>query len=184
MKARSLALVLTVLAALAIAPSGQENSATATTVPLVLTGAIPLSNVKGRIDHFSIDLTHNRLFLSALGNNTVEVIDISTQAVVRTISGVPVPQGIVYSPDTNKLFVGSDKGKLYIYDGSTFDLITSIDFGDDVDNPAPSTTPGPGRHPEGRAFQRPKDLARSIFADHAISPPQPHFSLDPPFLLR
>ncbi len=134
MKMRGLALVLTVLAALTIAPSSQENSATAATVPLVLTGAIPLSNVKGRIDHLGIDLTHNRLFLSALGNNTVEVIDISAQAVVRTISGVPVPQGVVYSPDTNKLFVGSDKGKLYIYDGSTFDLITSIDFGDDVDN--------------------------------------------------
>lgn len=27
-----------------------------------------------------------------------------------------------------------DKGKLYIYNGTTFDLMTSIDFGDDVDN--------------------------------------------------
>jgi DNA-binding beta-propeller fold protein YncE len=32
------------------------------------------------------------------------------------------------------VFVGSDQGKLYVYDGNTFDLITSIDFGDDVDN--------------------------------------------------
>ena len=56
------------------------------------------------------------------------------QKVVRTLAGVPVPQGVVYSPETNKLFVGSDEGKLYIYDGTKFDLITSIDFGDDVDN--------------------------------------------------
>lgn len=47
---------------------------------------------------------------------------------------MPTPQGVAYSPETNKLFVGSDQGKLYVYDGTTFDLITSIDFGDDVDN--------------------------------------------------
>ena len=100
----------------------------------MLTGAIPLPNVKGRIDHFAFDPTHNRLFVSALGNNTEEIIGIGAQTVVHTISAVPTPQGVAYSPETNKLFVGSDKGKLYIYDGSTFDLITSIDFGDDVDN--------------------------------------------------
>jgi hypothetical protein len=54
--------------------------------------------------------------------------------VIHTISGVPTPQGVVYSPGPNKLFVGSDEGKLCVYDGTTFDLITSIDFGDDVDN--------------------------------------------------
>ncbi len=37
-----------------------------------LTGAIPLPNVQGRIDHFGFD-PNNRLFVSALGNNTEEV---------------------------------------------------------------------------------------------------------------
>jgi DNA-binding beta-propeller fold protein YncE len=100
----------------------------------VLTAAIPLPNVKGRIDHFAFDPTHNRLFVSALGNNTEEIIGIGAQTVVHTISGVPTPQGVAYSPETNKLFVGSDEGRLYLYDGTTFDVITSIDFGDDVDN--------------------------------------------------
>jgi DNA-binding beta-propeller fold protein YncE len=54
--------------------------------------------------------------------------------VIHTISGAPAPQGVVYSPETNKLFVASAKGKLYIYDGSTFDLITTIDFHGDADN--------------------------------------------------
>ena len=53
---------------------------------------------------------------------------------IHSISGVPTPQGAVYSQETNKVFVGSDEGKLYVYDGTTFDLIGSIDFGDDVDN--------------------------------------------------
>ena len=97
---------------------GQQNSDSATSAPLTLTGAIPLPNVKGRIDHFGFD-PKNRLFVSALGNNTEEVINLSAQRVVRTITGVPTPQGVAYSPETNKLFVGSDEGKLYIYDGTT-----------------------------------------------------------------
>ena len=45
-----------------------------------------------------------------------------------------MPQGSVYAPDVKKLFVGSEEGKLYIYDGGSLELITSLDFGDDVDN--------------------------------------------------
>jgi DNA-binding beta-propeller fold protein YncE len=101
--------------------------------PLVLTGAIPLPNVQGRIDHFGLD-PKGRLFVSALGNNTEEVIDISAGRVAHSISGIPRPQGVAYSAEFNKLFVGSDEGKLYIYDGTSLNLITSIDFGDDVDN--------------------------------------------------
>ncbi len=111
----------------------QRESRDTGVVPLVLTGSIPLPNVQGRIDHFAFD-SENRLFLSALGNNTEEVISLGLQRVVHTISGVPVPQGVAYSPETNKIFVGSDEGKLYIYDGTKLDLITSIEFGDDVDN--------------------------------------------------
>jgi DNA-binding beta-propeller fold protein YncE len=74
------------------------------------------------------------LFVSALGNNTVEVIDISARTLEHTITGVPNPQGVVYAPEANKLFVGSSKGKLYIYDGTSFDLLTAIDFHGDVDN--------------------------------------------------
>jgi DNA-binding beta-propeller fold protein YncE len=128
-----LGLVLVLIAACTIQVCAQKN-APPPSAPLVLTGAIPLPNVKGRIDHFGLDPMHNRLFVSALENNTEEIIGISAQTVIHTISGVPKPQGVVYSPETNKLFVGSDEGKLCIYDGTSFDLITSIDFGDDVDN--------------------------------------------------
>jgi len=101
--------------------------------PLVLTEAIPLEGIKGRFDHFGFD-RKNQLFVSALGNNTVEVIDISARTLEHTIKGVPNPQGVVYSPETKKLFVASSKGKLYIYEGTTFDLLKEIDFHGDVDN--------------------------------------------------
>ncbi len=124
------------LAGVAIFPMqvlAQKDSKAATSVPLVLTGAIPLENVRGRIDHFGFD-PKNRLFVSALGNNTEEVVDLSAQRVVHTITGIPAPQGVVFSPETNKLFVASSKGMLYIYDGSSFDLLTTLDFHGDADN--------------------------------------------------
>jgi DNA-binding beta-propeller fold protein YncE len=110
----------------------QESSAPQEVRPLVLTEAIPLENIKGRFDHFGT--SGRKLFVSALGNNTVEVIDISGRTLDHTITGVPNPQGVVYAAEVNKLFVASSKGKLYIYDGTSLDLITAIDFHGDVDN--------------------------------------------------
>jgi DNA-binding beta-propeller fold protein YncE len=89
--------------------------------------------MQGRIDHFGFD-PKGRLFLSALGNDSEEVIDLAAGRRVHSIPGIPRPQGVVYVPDGNKLFVGSDEGKLYVYDAASFALATSIDFGDDVDN--------------------------------------------------
>jgi hypothetical protein len=103
--------------------------------PLILTAQYPLPGVHGRFDHMTFDTAEpSRLFLSALGNNSVEVINLVTWTLVRTITGIPEPQGIVYAPEAKKLFVASRLGKLYIYDGATYKLIESIDYHGDVDN--------------------------------------------------
>jgi DNA-binding beta-propeller fold protein YncE len=113
--------------------AAQENSKSATPAPIVRTGVIPLPNVQGRIDHFAFD-PKNRLFLSALGNNTEEIIDLGAQRVVHSIGGVLTPQGVAYSPETNKIFVASAKGKLSIFDGDTYRVLAEINLGGDVDN--------------------------------------------------
>jgi len=110
-------------------PAAEENG------PLILTSQIPLPGVHGRFDHFTFDPSEPaRVFISALGNNSVEVIDLVKDTVVQHISGIPEPQGIAFAVGLNKLFVGSRKGKLYIYDGSDYKLITAIDYNADVDN--------------------------------------------------
>jgi hypothetical protein len=68
-------LTLALIVALATHVYAQKSSTPAATRPLVLTGAIPLPNVQGRIDHFGFD-PNNRLFVSALGNNTEEFLDL------------------------------------------------------------------------------------------------------------
>src|SRR5260370_39536031 len=111
----------------------QAGTASEPPRPLVLTEAIATSGVQGRFDHFGFD-GKNQLFVAALGNNTVEVIDISARLRSHTITGIPNPQGVVYAPYAKKLFVASSKGKLRIYGGENFDLVKEIDFYGDVDN--------------------------------------------------
>jgi len=111
----------------------QKTAAPEKSRPLVLTEAIPTPGVQGRFDHFGFD-GRNQVFVSALGNNTVEVIDVSARVRSHTITGIPNPQGVVSAPDQKKLFVASSKGKLRIFDGTSFDLISEIDFHGDVDN--------------------------------------------------
>jgi DNA-binding beta-propeller fold protein YncE len=100
--------------------------------PLVLTETVPLESAKGRFDHFAMG--GGRLFVAALGSNAVEVVNIGGRILEHTISGIPDPQGIAFSPEANKLFVASGRGKVYIYDGKSYDQITTIDFEGGADN--------------------------------------------------
>lgn len=103
--------------------------------PLSLTTRIPLPNVKGRIDHASVDVKGQRLFVAAVANHTLEVIDLKSGQRVRTIPDLEEPQGVYYDAATNRLFVacGGD-GVTKIYDGTTFKAIASVKFPDDADN--------------------------------------------------
>ncbi len=104
-------------------------------VPLKLEKTIELSDVEGRIDHMSLDIAGHRLFVSSLGNNTVEVVDLKAGKRANTISGLKEPQGTLYVADKNRLFVASDKdGTVKMFDGTSFELLKTIEYGDDADN--------------------------------------------------
>src|SRR5216117_1188558 len=96
---------------------------------------IPLPGVEGRIDHFALDASGERLFVCALGNNTVEVLDLRKGERIRSITGLGAPQGIVYIPELDRLFIANDKGGLCkIYDGKSFQTVGELNFKDDADN--------------------------------------------------
>jgi DNA-binding beta-propeller fold protein YncE len=112
------------------AATGNAQSA-----PLKLKQTIPLPGVEGRIDHFAADSLGQRLFVCALGNNSVEVIDLRKGERVRSITGLGVPQGVGYSPEFNRLFVANDKnGICKIYDGKSFQAVGELKLEDDADN--------------------------------------------------
>ena len=104
-------------------------------MPLRLKQTIPLSGVEGRIDHFAFDPASERLFVCALGNNTVEVLDLRKAERIHSITGLGVPQGVGYVPEVNRLFVANDKGGICnIYDGKSFQTVGELNFKDDADN--------------------------------------------------
>src|SRR5215217_8850521 len=75
----------------------------ATDMKLIQT--MPLQGVEGRIDHLSIDIKGQRLFVAALGNNTVEVLDLNTAKVTHSISDLSEPQSALFIPALNEIFV-------------------------------------------------------------------------------
>src|SRR6266852_1573881 len=107
---------------------GQESPA------LSLKTRIALPNVDGRMDHFGVDVKGQRLFVSALGNHTVEVLDLQAGRRVRTISALEEPQGLFYDASSNRLFAATGDGATRIYDGTTFQLLETVKFSDDADN--------------------------------------------------
>src|SRR6266704_4056423 len=102
---------------------------------LSLEGRVELPNVKGRLDHFSVDVKGQRLFMAGVGNNTLEVIDLKSGKQVRTIPDLEEPQGVYYDASTNHLFVacGGD-GVTKMFDGTTFQVLATVKFPDDADN--------------------------------------------------
>jgi DNA-binding beta-propeller fold protein YncE len=109
--------------------AGQAPSA------LSLETRIPLANVKGRIDHFSVDVKGQRLFVAAVANHTLEVIDLKAGKQVHTITDLAEPQGVFYDASTDRLFVACAlDGTVRIFDGTTFNLLMTVKFPDDADN--------------------------------------------------
>jgi DNA-binding beta-propeller fold protein YncE len=103
--------------------------------PLKLAQTIALGGVEGRIDHFAFDAAGDRLFVCALGNNTVEVLDLRKGQRIHSITGLGAPQGIAYIPELDRLFIANDKGGICkIYDAKSYQTVGEIDFKDDADN--------------------------------------------------
>jgi len=103
--------------------------------PLRLRKTIPLPDVQGRIDHMSLDASNGRLFVAALGNNTVEVIDIEKGERIHTIPNLREPQGVLYLPDNNRLYVANgEDGTLRLFDGLSYKPLKTVKLGNDADN--------------------------------------------------
>jgi DNA-binding beta-propeller fold protein YncE len=103
--------------------------------PLRLEREIPLPGVEGRIDHLSVDADGQRVFVSALGNGTVEVIDLKQGRPEQEIKGLKEPQGVLYQGQSHKLYVASGgDGTLRVYDGTTLAPLKTFELGSDADN--------------------------------------------------
>lgn len=119
------------IGAVAARPAGQSQ-------PLVLKSVIPLPNVEGRIDHLAFDAARGRLYVAALGNNSVEVTDPVNAIHVTSLAGFHEPQGIVVIPDStgfNSIAVANgNSGALQLLDAQTYQVRRTVSVGSDADN--------------------------------------------------
>ncbi len=85
---------------------------------LKLVQRIDLPDVEGRIDHLACDVGSRRLIVAALGNNTVEVIDLAGGKRMSQVRDVAKPQGIAVVGGAGSIAVASGgDGKLRLVDG-------------------------------------------------------------------
>jgi DNA-binding beta-propeller fold protein YncE len=103
--------------------------------PLKLLQTIPMPGVAGRIDHLSVDVKGRRLFVSALGNNTVEVLDLASGKDIHSIAGMREPQGVFYVPESDRIFIANgDDGSVKVLDGRSYKVLSTVRFPSDADD--------------------------------------------------
>ncbi|MBV9502990.1 MAG: hypothetical protein JO138_26760 [Acidobacteriaceae bacterium] len=109
--------------------------------PLRSIGLVLLPHVEGRLDRMAADVDGRRVFLSALTNNTVQVIDAKRKTLLHAISGLAQPKGIGYLAGFDRIYVanGGD-GTLRKYDGGTYLPLQNKRIGDNIENLHPGIT--------------------------------------------
>jgi len=91
--------------------------------------------VDGRIDHLAFDAARDRLFVAALGNNSVEAVDTAKGVHLKTLPGFHEPQGIAVVPDLGVVAVANgDSGTLQIIDRDSYQTKYLVMVGGDSDN--------------------------------------------------
>src|SRR5438128_599349 len=96
------------LSVLAVAVVMQRASAEE---PLTFVRSIELPRVEGRIDHLAFDPATQRLYVAALGNNTVEVLDVTSGSHLESLPGFREPQGIALAGDFRTVGVANGQGE-------------------------------------------------------------------------
>jgi YVTN family beta-propeller protein len=94
-----------------------------------------LPGVQRRIDHLAVDPDGRRLFVAALGNHTLEVLDIAAGKRITSIPGLNEPQGVAYLPSFHRIVVATRSGGVVTaFDDRDYRPVGSIPNMPDADN--------------------------------------------------
>jgi DNA-binding beta-propeller fold protein YncE len=103
--------------------------------PLANVQVVVLAGVQGRIDHFAIDPARQRLFVGALVNHTLEVVDVAGGKPITSIPGLNEPQGVAYLPSLHRIVVATRAGgTVTSFDDGTYQPMATIPNLPDADN--------------------------------------------------
>ncbi|MBV9949089.1 MAG: hypothetical protein JOZ69_19730, partial [Myxococcales bacterium] len=103
--------------------------------PLVEVQVTPLPGVQRRIDHMAVDPAGRRLFVAALGNHTLEIVDIAGGKRIAGIPGLNEPQGVAYLPSLHRIVAATRAGgTVTAFDDQDYKPVGSIPNLPDADN--------------------------------------------------
>jgi len=103
--------------------------------PLHPIASIPLEGVKGRLDHLTFDSLSQHLFVAALENHSVEVVDMIARRRIHEMTSLSEPQGLLFVPGKNRLLVcGRGDGACRSFDATSFKEGPWVDLGRNADN--------------------------------------------------
>jgi DNA-binding beta-propeller fold protein YncE len=97
--------------------------------PLRLAGRTELPGYTGDFDHFEYDLKGNRLWLAAEDHGTLDLFDLNTVKMQKSVKGiVDTPHGILYVPGKNRLIVTDSGGdmKTRVIDAKTLKVTGTV----------------------------------------------------------
>ncbi|MGZ3839790.1 MAG: YncE family protein [Flavisolibacter sp.] len=102
---------------------------------LKLDKEIALPGVQGRIDHMDANPKAGVLYMAALGNNTLEVIDFLHGRRIHTIGGLDEPQGVGFIPETDEIIVANGgSGDCNFYSAKNFEKMAAVHLPSDADD--------------------------------------------------
>jgi DNA-binding beta-propeller fold protein YncE len=118
--------IFTLAAVCSLVPAnGQEKN------PVELSKTIRLPEVQGGFNHMSVDAEHQRLFVTATGKKTVEIIDLQLGKPWRSLVG-DGPAAALFGPEFNQLYVTRGRN-VCIYDGTSFGLVATVPLDSSLD---------------------------------------------------
>jgi YVTN family beta-propeller protein len=123
------------LLALGLGGVGSTASPAGAAPPLLADAqVISLPGVERRLDHLAIDPAGKRLFVAALGNGTLEVLDVGAGKRISSIPGLKEPQGVAYLPLLHRIVVAMRGGAVAAFDDASYARTAMTPNMGDADN--------------------------------------------------
>jgi DNA-binding beta-propeller fold protein YncE len=101
---------------------------------LTVAGRIELPGVEGRFDHFAFDAASGRLFVAALGNNSIEVIDTHAAKRMTSVRGGDEPQGLGFVAPGQLIVANGGTGEVQFREGDDLHVAARLETVGDADN--------------------------------------------------
>jgi DNA-binding beta-propeller fold protein YncE len=97
--------------------------------PLVPVADVDLPGAETRFDYQDIDVGHGYLILTHMGGDAVVVVQLADGSLVKRLTGIPTPRGVVVAESVGRIFVSSAPDRLVIIDSASLVVLRRVAAG-------------------------------------------------------